>query len=58
MTSALYGVRALTEARVSWLGLAPLWHTNPLYRRKPLERIHGWLRQNRMALLTGQLPGR
>ena len=58
MTSALYGVRALTEAQVSWLGLAPLWHTNPRYRRKPLEWLHRWLRQKRMALLTGQLPGR
>lgn len=58
MTSALYGVRALTEAQVSWLGLAPLWHTNRRYRRKPLEWLHRWLRQKRMALLTGQLPGR
>jgi hypothetical protein len=57
MTSALYGVRALTGARVCWLGLAPLWRTNPRYRRKPLEWLHRWLRQKRMALLTGQLPG-
>jgi hypothetical protein len=55
MTSALYGVRALTEARVSWLSLAPLWHTNPHYRQRPLEWLHRWLRQRRMALLTAQL---
>ncbi len=57
MTSALYGARALTGVRVCWLGLAPLWHTNPHYRRRPLEWLHRWLRQRRMALLTGQLPG-
>jgi hypothetical protein len=56
MTSALYGVRALTGVRVCWLELAPLWSTNPLYRRRPLEWLHRWLRQRRMALLTGQLP--
>jgi hypothetical protein len=56
MTSALYAVRALTEAQVSWLSLAPLWRTNPLYRRRPLEWVHRWLRQRRMALLTAQRP--
>lgn len=55
ITSALYGVRALTEARVSWLGVAPLWHTNPRYRRRPLEWLHRWLRGRRMALLTAQI---
>jgi len=55
MTSALYGVRALTRVRVCWLELAPLWSTNPRYRRRPLEWLHRWLRQRRMALLTGQL---
>jgi hypothetical protein len=55
MTSALFGVRALTAARVSWLGLAPLWHTNPHYRRRPLEWLHRWLRRRRMALLTAQI---
>ena len=56
ITSALYAVRALTEARVSWLSLEPLWRTNPLYRQRPLEWVHRWLRQRRMALLTAQLP--
>jgi hypothetical protein len=56
MTSALYGARALTGVRVSWLGLTPLWRTNPNYRRQPLEWLHRWLRQRRMALLTAQLP--
>jgi hypothetical protein len=55
MTSALYAVRVLTEAQVSWLSLAPLWHTNALYRRRPLEWVHRWLRQRRMALLTAQV---
>jgi hypothetical protein len=56
MTSALYAVRVLTEAQVSWLSLAPLWGANPLYRRRPLEWVHRWLRQRRMALLTAQRP--
>ncbi|MEB3316748.1 MAG: hypothetical protein VKO39_01185 [Cyanobacteriota bacterium] len=55
MTSALYAVRVLTEAQVSWLNLAPLWRTNPHYRRRPLEWVHRWLRQRRMALLTAQV---
>jgi len=55
LTSALYGVRALTRAEVVWLPLAPLWRSNPLYRRKPLEFLHRWLRVRRMALLTAQL---
>lgn len=55
MTSALYGVRELTAAKVSWLGLAPLWRHNPLYRRRPLEFLHRGLRKQRMALLTAQL---
>ncbi len=55
LTSALYGVRALTGARVYWLGLAPLWQTNPNYRRRPLEWLHRWLRGRRMALLTAQI---
>jgi hypothetical protein len=53
MTSALYGVRTLTGARVSWLAMAPLWRCNPLYRKKPLEFLHRGLRKHRMALLTG-----
>jgi hypothetical protein len=52
LTSALYGVRRLTVAEVAWLGMAPLWWGNPLYRRKPLEFVHRWLRVRRMALLT------
>ncbi|MFN7819544.1 MAG: hypothetical protein ACK5Q7_08115 [Cyanobacteriota bacterium] len=55
MTSALYGVRSLTTAQVRWLGLAPLWRLNPLYRRKPLEFLHRGLRKWRMALLTAQI---
>ncbi|MFN7678818.1 MAG: hypothetical protein ACK5QW_09540, partial [Cyanobacteriota bacterium] len=54
MTSALYGVRALTGARVCWLGVVSLWRTNPHYRRRPLEWLHRWLRRRRMALLTAQ----
>ncbi len=54
MTSALYGVRHLTDARVVWLPLLPLWRHNPNYRRKPLEFLHRSLRLARMALLTGQ----
>jgi hypothetical protein len=53
LTSALYGVRQLTGAEVAWLHLAPLWHGNPLYRRRPLEFLHRWLRVARMARLTG-----
>jgi len=53
LTSALYGVRQLTGVEVSWLGLAPLWRHNPLYRRQPLEFLHRCLRVARMALLTG-----
>ncbi len=52
LTSALYGVRALSEAAVVWLPLAPLWRANPLYRRRPLEFLHRLLRVRRMALLT------
>ena len=52
MTSALYGVRALTKARVSWLGMAPLWRHNPRYRSKPLEFLNRALRKKRMAWLT------
>ncbi len=52
LTSALYGVRALTRARVSWLAMAPLWRWNPLYRKKPLEFLRRGLRKHRMALLT------
>lgn len=52
MTSALYGVRALTGARVCWLGMAPLWRHNPRYRSKPLEFLHRALRKHRMAWLT------
>lgn len=52
LTSALYGVRALSEAEVVWLPLAPLWRANPLYRRRPLEFLHRLLRVRRMALLT------
>jgi hypothetical protein len=54
LTSALYGVSRLTGAEVAWLGMAPLWWGNPLYRRKPLEFVHRWLRVRRMALLTGR----
>ena len=53
LTSALYGVRQLTTAEVSWLSLAPLWRHNRLYRRQPLEFVHRSLRVARMALLTG-----
>jgi len=53
LTSALYGVRRLTGAEVVWLGLAPLWQANPLYRRKPLEFLHRGLRVARMARITG-----
>ena len=52
LTSALYGVRALSEAGVVWLPLAPLWWTNPRYWRQPLEFLHRLLRVHRMALLT------
>ncbi|MEB3304002.1 MAG: hypothetical protein VKK99_05345 [Cyanobacteriota bacterium] len=55
MTSALYGVRALTGATVRWLGLAPLWWFNPLYRQQPLEFLHRGLRKARMAWLTAQI---
>jgi hypothetical protein len=55
LTSALYGVRCLTGARVVWLALAPLWQANPHYRRRPLEFLHRLLRVRRMALLTAQL---
>lgn len=55
MTSALYGVRALTGATVRWLGLAPLWWFNPLYRQQPLEFLHRGLRKARMEWLTRQL---
>ncbi len=58
LTSALYGVRQLTGVEVSWLGLAPLWRHNPLYRRQPLEFLHRCLRVARMALLTGSESGR
>jgi hypothetical protein len=54
MTSALYGVRALTRAQVSWLGMAPLWRHNPRYRSKPLEFLHRALRKHRMAWLTNR----
>jgi len=57
LTSALYGVRALTDAEVVWLPLGPLWRSNPLYRRKPLEFLHRWLRVRRMQSLTAQLDG-
>ncbi|MCS5691535.1 hypothetical protein NZK33_05995 [Cyanobium sp. FGCU-6] len=53
LTSALYGVRRLTGGEVVWLGLAPLWRANPLYRRKPLEFLHRCLRAARMARITG-----
>jgi hypothetical protein len=53
LTSALYGVRQLTGASVVWLPLGPLWRWNPLYRQRPLEFLHRWLRVRRMALLTG-----
>jgi len=53
LTSALYGVRQLTSAEICWLGLAPLWRHNPLYRRRPLEFLHRCLRVARMAWLTG-----
>ena len=52
MTSALYGVRALTRAQVSWLGMGPLWNHNPRYRNRPLEFLHRALRKHRMAWLT------
>ncbi|MCS5698529.1 hypothetical protein NZK32_05660 [Cyanobium sp. FGCU-52] len=52
LTSALYGVRRLTGAEVVWLDLAPLWRGNPLYRRRPLEFLHRWLRVARMAWIT------
>ncbi len=55
LTSALYGVRHLTRAQVVWLGLAPLWRANPLYRGRPLEFLHRFLRVRRMALLTAQV---
>jgi hypothetical protein len=55
LTSSLYGVRELTGVRVVWLGLAPLWRSNPHYRRRPLEFLHRLLRVRRMALLTAQL---
>jgi hypothetical protein len=55
LTSALYGVRALTDAEVVWLPLGPLWRSNPRYRRKPLEFLHRWLRVRRMQSLTAQL---
>jgi len=55
LTSALYGVRALTDATVVWLPLGPLWRSNPRYRRKPLEFLHRWLRVRRMQSLTAQL---
>ncbi len=58
LTSALYGVRRLTPARVVWLRLGPLWRRNPLYRRQPLEFLHRLLRVWRMAWLTRQLEGR
>ena len=54
MTSALYGVRRLTHARVVWLPLLPLWRHNPSYRRRPLEFLHRSLRLARMALLTSR----
>jgi hypothetical protein len=54
MTSALYGARHLNGAQVAWLPLAPLWHHNPGYRRKPVEFLHRGLRLGRMALLTRQ----
>jgi hypothetical protein len=56
LTSALYGVRCLTGAEVVWLGLAPLWWGNPLYRRRPLEFLHRWLRVTRMAWITIAAP--
>jgi len=56
LTSALYGVRRLTGAEVVWLGLAPLWWGNPLYRRRPLEFLHRWLRVTRMAWITTAAP--
>jgi hypothetical protein len=54
MTSALFGVRSLTGADVIWLGLGPLWKSNPLYRSRPLEFLHRLVRVRRMALLTRQ----
>lgn len=57
MTSALYGARHLNGAAVVWLPALPLWHHNPLYRRRPLEFLHRWLRMGRMALLTAQANG-
>jgi hypothetical protein len=54
LTSALYGVQKLTGAEVAWLGLGPLWRGNLLYRRRPLEFLHRWLRVVRMAKLTSQ----
>ncbi len=54
MTSALYGVQRLTGARVHWLSTRPLWRHNPLYRRRPLEFLHRWLRKSRVAQLTAQ----
>ena len=56
LTSALYGVRRLTGAETVWLALAPLWWGNPLYRRRPLEFLHRWLRVARMAWITGAAP--
>jgi hypothetical protein len=37
-------------------GLLLVFSGVPNYRRKPLEWLHRWLRQQRMALLTAQLP--
>ena len=56
LTSALYGVHRLTAAEVAWLGLAPLWWDNPLYRRRPLEFLHRSLRVARMAWITAAEP--
>ncbi len=56
MTSALFGVCQLTNARLHWLSLAPLWRHNPNYRRRPLELLHRWLRKKRMILLSRQSP--
>ncbi|MFM7547930.1 MAG: hypothetical protein ACKO8I_03475 [Cyanobacteriota bacterium] len=55
LTSALYGARRLTGVEVCWLGLAPLWWANPLYRRRPLEFLHRSLRAARMAWITASV---
>ena len=51
---AILAVVVVVAAFGPWL--APLWWGTPLYRRRPLEFLHRWLRVARMAWITGAAP--